>query len=83
MQINYAESQIECRRVLLMHHFGETSFTAAQCKGTCDACVARGTAQVGGWVAQRLVQRVSLLGCATVQGLSAEVDLSKRGGDPL
>ncbi len=46
LQINYAESQVECRRVLIMQHFGEHGFTHAQCRGTCDVCAARGDAAV-------------------------------------
>lgn len=46
VQINYAESTVECRRLLIMHHFGEASFSADLCRGTCDVCLARGTAQV-------------------------------------
>ena len=46
-QINYAESTVECRRALIMHHFGERSFTTDTCKGTCDVCAARGAAEVG------------------------------------
>jgi superfamily II DNA helicase RecQ len=38
IQINYAESTSICRRVHIMHHFGERSFTAAQCRKTCDIC---------------------------------------------
>ena len=29
---------MECRRVLMLSHFGEGSFTRAQCNGTCDNC---------------------------------------------
>jgi superfamily II DNA helicase RecQ len=43
-QINYAESSVECRRVLIMHHFGELSFTAAHCRRTCDVCEANAAA---------------------------------------
>jgi hypothetical protein len=39
-QVNYAESSVECRRTLLMQHFGETSFGPEQCRGTCDVCQA-------------------------------------------
>ncbi|WIA22540.1 hypothetical protein OEZ86_009530 [Tetradesmus obliquus] len=38
--VNYAESSVECRRMLLMHHFGETSFGPEQCRQTCDVCQA-------------------------------------------
>lgn len=34
----FCEEKVECRRVILMAHFGETSFTAASCGGTCDTC---------------------------------------------
>ncbi len=40
LQIMFAEEQVECRRVLLMQHFGE-AFDPAQCRGTCDLCAAR------------------------------------------
>ena len=36
--IAYCEEKVECRRVLQLSHFGETSFTAAQCNKTCDNC---------------------------------------------
>ena len=38
MQINYCEEQVECRRVLMLTHFGEHGFNRAQCRGTCDNC---------------------------------------------
>jgi len=37
-QINYCEEQLECRRVLMLTHFGETGFTRDSCSGTCDNC---------------------------------------------
>jgi hypothetical protein len=37
-QIAYAESTGECRRAMLMHHFGERTFGPAQCGETCDVC---------------------------------------------
>ena len=48
-QIAYAESTGECRRSLLMHHFGERGFGPEQCAGTCDVCqqLAAGGKQVG------------------------------------
>ena len=39
MQVAYCEEQVECRRVLLLSHFGETGFTAAACHRTCDICL--------------------------------------------
>lgn len=39
MQVAYCEEQVECRRVLLLSHFGESGFTAAACHRTCDICV--------------------------------------------
>jgi superfamily II DNA helicase RecQ len=65
-QINYAESTTECRRMLLMHHFGEPNFTPAKCGGTCDVCASGApdsvepqdlTAQ-----AQQLVRLLQLMG---------------------
>ena len=41
----YCEEQVECRRVLLLSHFGESGFTAALCHSTCDIC-ARNKGQV-------------------------------------
>ena len=38
MQVGYCEEEFECRRIMLLVHFGET-FSAAQCKGTCDTCL--------------------------------------------
>ncbi|GLI70849.1 hypothetical protein VaNZ11_015864, partial [Volvox africanus] len=35
--IMFAEEQVECRRVLLMQHFGE-AFDPTHCRGTCDNC---------------------------------------------
>ena len=39
VQVAYCEEQVECRRVLLLSHFGEAGFTAAACHRTCDICV--------------------------------------------
>lgn len=39
-QIAYAESTGECRRSMLMHHFGERTFGPEQCARTCDVCQA-------------------------------------------
>eukprot|EP00894_Picocystis_sp_ML_P001903 jgi/Pico_ML_1/52420/g3127.t1 len=36
--IAYCEEKVECRRVLQLSHFGETSFSAAHCNKTCDNC---------------------------------------------
>jgi len=36
--VNYAEEKVECRRSLLLVHFGETGWDASLCKGTCDNC---------------------------------------------
>jgi hypothetical protein len=37
-QINYCEEQVECRRVLMLTHFGEHGFAKAHCRATCDNC---------------------------------------------
>lgn len=36
--VNYAEEQIECRRTMLLSHFGELSWDPKHCAGTCDNC---------------------------------------------
>jgi superfamily II DNA helicase RecQ len=36
--IAYCENQADCRRSLLLAHFGEMHFDRALCKGTCDNC---------------------------------------------
>lgn len=36
--IAYCENPADCRRVLLLAHFGETTFKREQCKQTCDNC---------------------------------------------
>ena len=36
--IAYCENPADCRRQLLLAHFGETSFRREQCKQTCDNC---------------------------------------------
>ena len=40
MQIAYCEEKVECRRVMLLAHFGETGFNTAMCKPACDICAA-------------------------------------------
>ena len=37
-QINFAESSLECRRMLIMRWFGENDFTPEQCGRRCDVC---------------------------------------------
>ena len=49
-QIAYCEEQVECRRSLLLAHFGE-AWDPARCQRTCDVCAQRGQhafQQVGG-----------------------------------
>lgn len=36
--IAYCENQADCRRSLLLAHFGELRFDRALCQGTCDNC---------------------------------------------
>jgi superfamily II DNA helicase RecQ len=52
---------VECRRALLMHHFGETSFGPEQCRQTCDVCQANKAAdrKVEGEDSARLQQGAS------------------------
>ena len=38
LQIAYCEEKVECRRVMLLAHFGETGFNTAMCKPACDIC---------------------------------------------
>ncbi|BDA40672.1 ATP-dependent DNA helicase Q-like 4A [Coccomyxa sp. Obi] len=38
--IAYCEEQVECRRSVLLAHFGE-SFDVKRCHGTCDVCASR------------------------------------------
>ncbi len=38
MQIAYCEEKVECRRVMLLAHCGETGFNTAMCKPACDIC---------------------------------------------
>ena len=37
-QVSYCEEQVDCRRVIIMSHFGERAFTEQQCHKTCDNC---------------------------------------------
>lgn len=37
-QVAFCEEQVECRRVMLLSHFGEGGFTKAACAATCDTC---------------------------------------------
>ena len=39
-KIAYCEEQVECRRSVLLAHFGE-SFDVKRCHGTCDVCASR------------------------------------------
>lgn len=38
VQVSYCEEKVDCRRVMIMGHFGEQSFTERQCNRTCDNC---------------------------------------------
>jgi hypothetical protein len=57
LQINFAESSLECRRMLIMRWFGESDFTPEQCSRRCDVCrnnAACGTLRPeGGWLGGR------------------------------
>jgi hypothetical protein len=46
IQINFAESSLECRRMLIMRWFGENDFTPEQCSRRCDVCRANAEAGV-------------------------------------
>ncbi|GMH36179.1 hypothetical protein BSKO_04047 [Bryopsis sp. KO-2023] len=35
--VNYASENVECRRAMLLNHFGE-QFPIQNCRGTCDVC---------------------------------------------
>lgn len=37
-QVSYCEEKVDCRRVMIMGHFGERSFTQRSCNKTCDNC---------------------------------------------
>lgn len=56
LQINFAESSLECRRMLIMRWFGENDFTPEQCGRRCDVCksnAAAGTLRPEGKKASR------------------------------
>jgi len=38
--VAYCENEADCRRSLLLAHFGEQAFDRALCRGTCDNCAA-------------------------------------------
>eukprot|EP00955_Chlamydomonas_euryale_P066110 359453-Chlamydomonas_euryale.AAC.3 len=54
-QIEYAESQLECRRVLLLRHFAE-DFSPDACRGTCDNCKTASAGAVEERVRKRLAR---------------------------
>ncbi|CAM6100420.1 unnamed protein product [Calypogeia fissa] len=62
--VSYCENDVDCRRTLQLAHFGELSFNASHCKGTCDNC-ARGAEvkeeDMSG-TAKQLVELVSSMG---------------------
>ena len=37
-QVSYCEEKVDCRRVMIMGHFGERTFTQRLCNKTCDNC---------------------------------------------
>ena len=37
-QVSYCEEHVDCRRVMIMAHFGELNFAARHCHKTCDNC---------------------------------------------
>lgn len=39
MQVSYCEEHVNCRRVMIMAHFGEMDFAAKHCHKTCDNCL--------------------------------------------
>ena len=38
VQVSYCEEKVDCRRVMIMGHFGEKAFTERLCHKTCDNC---------------------------------------------
>ena len=38
VQVAYCEEQVECRRAVLLAHFGESFDPKRSCHGTCDVC---------------------------------------------
>jgi hypothetical protein len=36
--LQYCQNEMDCRRVMILSHFGEVSFTKAGCRNTCDNC---------------------------------------------
>lgn len=38
VQVAYCEEQVECRRAVLLAHFGESFDPKRSCHGTCDTC---------------------------------------------
>ncbi|EFN52072.1 hypothetical protein CHLNCDRAFT_36987, partial [Chlorella variabilis] len=74
--VNYCEEQVECRRVLMLSHFGEGSFTRAQCNGTCDNCNATaGQSLVQTDVSEAAKKVVEVIRCIGSASLSHVVDV--------
>lgn len=42
-QVAYCEEQVECRRSVLLAHFGESFDPKRGCHGTCDVCAQHGS----------------------------------------